>query len=132
VRTISPLPDDAGHLTLGLHYLAYVSDSHIWVLGLADGTTRALINFGQRPGQDFNLRWANDSSVLAYAVAWNEPDESRKVELGVTDGHQQTVVDTLTARPASPAPTCRRNFPRHLSRASPICTSWASRGPLAA
>jgi hypothetical protein len=102
---IGPLPGDAGYLTLGAHYLAYVSRNQVWTFSLADGTSRALFEFPNRPGQDLSLRWSRDGSALAYAVAWEESDGSRMVELGTTDGYRQTVVETLVARPAGPTPT---------------------------
>lgn len=102
---IGPLPSEAGLLVLGPRYLACVSGGRIQTLSLVDGATRTLLDLGQRPGQDVHLRWSNDGSTLAYAVAWSEPDGSRVVELGITDGYQQTKVDALTARPAGPTPT---------------------------
>jgi len=104
-QRLAPLPEDAGHLALGSRYLAYVQGSRIQALSLAGGTTRPLLDLGDRPGQDFDLRWSTDGSALVYAVAWDEPDGARKVELGMTDGYQQTVLDILVARPAGPTPT---------------------------
>ncbi|MGQ9600664.1 MAG: TolB family protein, partial [Anaerolineae bacterium] len=104
-RTIGPLPEDAGCLAVSPRYLAYVSGNRIQVLSLMDGTIRTLLEFPDRTGQDFNLRWSTDGSTLAYAVAWNESDGSRLAELGTTDGYWQTTLDTQVARPAGPTPT---------------------------
>ena len=51
------------------------------------------------------MRWANDGLALAYALAWDEADGSRLVELGTTDGYSQQLVDTVVARPAGVEPT---------------------------
>ncbi|RLC64517.1 MAG: hypothetical protein DRI48_07590 [Chloroflexi bacterium] len=113
-RAIGSLPGDAAYRTLGRHGLAYVSANQIQVLDLTDGTTRTLYDLGERrPGQDFDLRWldgvreddeGNESSRLAYAVAWDEPDGSRLVELGLIQGLDRRAVGTV-ARPAGPTPT---------------------------
>ena len=104
-QPIGSLLEDAGHLTLGPRYLAYIQGSKIQVLSLSEGTTHTLLEFPERPGQDFALRWSTDGSTLAYAVAWDEPDGSRMVELGTHDGYKQMVVDMLVARSAGPTPT---------------------------
>lgn len=104
-QPIGPLPADAGYLALGPRHLAYLVDNQIQTLSLSDGTTRTLLEFPDRAGQDFHLRWSNDGSTLAYAVAWSEANGSRMVELGMTDGYQQQVLDTIEARPAGPTPT---------------------------
>ena len=70
-----------------------------------DGTIRTLLEFPNRAGQDFDLRWSTDGSTLAYAVAWDELDGSRLVELGTTSGYRQVTLDTRIARPAGPTPT---------------------------
>ena len=110
-RPIGTLSDDAAYLTLGPRELAYVSRNEIQTFSLADGTTRVLLEFPARAGHDFNLRWSNDGSALAYAVAWDEPDGSRVVELGTHDGSQHTVVGVLIARPAGPTPTLQSEPP---------------------
>ncbi|MBC7264603.1 MAG: PD40 domain-containing protein [Chloroflexi bacterium] len=104
-RRIGPLPEDAGHLTPGPRYLAYVQDNRIWILNPSDGTTDTLLEFHDLVGQDFDLCWSTDGSTLAYAVTWSGPDGSRKVGLGITDGYEHRVADTLIARSAGPTPT---------------------------
>lgn len=104
-QPIGSLPDDAGYLALGPRYTAYIQGNKVQAINLSDGTTRVLLEFPNRLGQDFDLLWSSDGSALAYAMAWSEPDGSRMVELGTTDGYQQKVLGTVVARPAGPTPT---------------------------
>ncbi len=104
-RRVARLPAGAGRRTLSGRYLAYVSDGELRVLDLADGSSRALHEFDDRPAQDYALRWSSDGSTLAYARAWDGEDGARMVELGLTDGYEQRLIDTLLARPAGPTPT---------------------------
>jgi hypothetical protein len=99
---VGSLPTDAGYVRLGAHHLAYTSDSRIQALDLRDGTTILLHDVGQRPGQQISLGWSNDGSTLAYTVAWDESDGSRRIELGITDGYEQRIVDRLIGQPAAP------------------------------
>ena len=103
-RALGSLPADARHLALHHRRLAYVLGNRIDVLDLPGGTVRTLLEFPDRPGQDFDLRWSADGSSLAYAIAWDEPDGSRLVELGTHDGEEHTVLGTLNARPEGPSP----------------------------
>jgi len=103
---IGTFPEDASHLEWGRLGLAYVSDHQIQVLHPYEGTTHVWFSFPERAGQDFDLRWSDDGLALAYSVAWDEPDGSRHVELGVLSGaQQQTIIDTRVARAAGPTPT---------------------------
>jgi len=104
-RVIARLPDDAGRLTLSSDKLAYESGSQLYSLSLADGTESLLSDFSHLPFPDFSLCWSSDSSALAYAVAWDESDGSRMVELGTVDSSGRQVVDTLVGREAGPVPT---------------------------
>lgn len=97
---LAQLPEDADHLTLGPYYLAYTQGSQIKTLSLTEGTKHTLLDLGQRSGQDFNLCWSNDGLALAYTAAWDDPDGSRKVELGIIDGYEHRVVDILVAQPS--------------------------------
>jgi len=95
----------AGRHHLAGHYLAYVLDDTIYLADLADGTVRELYGAWGRRAPDFDLCWSSDGHVLAYALAYEEVDGSRMVELGTLDGYRQEVVTVLTARPAGPTPT---------------------------
>ena len=104
-ETVGSLPAGAGHLALSPAALAYVAETRVATLGLTDGAPQVTFDLGERPGQDYSLRWSTDGSILAYAVAWEEPDGSRKVELGVATEEEQRVIASLVARPAGPTPT---------------------------
>ncbi len=99
------LPSHAGHYQVTERRLAYTLDGAIYLADLADGTTRELYDAFDRRAPDFDLCWSSDGRGLAYALAYEEADGSRMVELGTLDGYQQEVVTVLTARPAGPTPT---------------------------
>ena len=105
-RTLT-LPSYAGHghYQVAGRRLAYTLDDAIYLADLADGTTRELYDASGRRAPDFDLCWSSDGRVLAYALAYEEADGSRMVELGTLDGYQQEIVTVLTARPAGPTPT---------------------------
>jgi Tol biopolymer transport system component len=99
------LPSHTGHREVAGHYLAYVLDDTIYLADLADGTVRELYGDWGRRAPDFDLCWSSDGRLLTYALAYEEADGSRMVELGTLDGYRQEVVTVLTARPAGPTPT---------------------------
>lgn len=104
-QVVGFLPADVGRLVAGSKYLAYISGDALHTFSLSNGADRTLVDFGQRPGQDFSIAWSSDGSTVAYAVAWQEPDGSRKVDLSIADGYETQLVDTVVARPAGPTPT---------------------------
>ncbi|MCK4452409.1 MAG: hypothetical protein KAX26_17700, partial [Anaerolineae bacterium] len=104
-RRVLTLPSHAGHREVDGHYLAYVLDDTIYLADLADGATRELYGASSRRAPDFDLCWSSDGRLLTYALAYEEADGSRMVELGTLDGYRQEVVTVLTARPAGPTPT---------------------------
>lgn len=104
-RAIARLPEDAGHLALSADKLAYASGGQLYALTLADGSESLLHDFSYLPFPDFSLCWRSDGSALAYAVAWDEADGSRMVEVGTLDPSGRRVVDTLVGREAGPTPT---------------------------
>lgn len=104
-RQLGPLPASAGHLALGRLGLAYIDGNRLQVLNAADGTTETWFTFPERAAQDYALRWSDDGLGLGYAVAWDEPDGSRMVELGVFEAGVGTRVHTQMAREAGATPT---------------------------
>lgn len=99
------LPDRAGHLALSpLGYLAYTLDDALYLTDLSAGAPHEVCSAMGRAAPDWDLRWSADGRVLAYALAYEEPDGARQVELGTYDGYEQRVVTTLTAR-SGPSPT---------------------------
>lgn len=104
-RRVLTLPSHAGHREVAGHYLAYVLDDTIYLADLADGTVRELYGAWGRRAPDFDLCWSSDGHILAYALAYEEADGSRMVELGTLDGYRQEVVTVLTARLAGSTPT---------------------------
>ena len=99
------MPSDAGRVVFSkTGNVAYVLENVLYLGNLATRQTReAYVRGGI--GADWDLCWSNDGSTLAYAVAWDEADGSRVVELGFTDGYEQRVVATVQARAAGPTPT---------------------------
>jgi len=98
------LPSHAGYYRVAGRRLAYTLNDVIYLADLIDGTTQALYGVSGRLAPDFDLCWSSDGRVLAYALAYEEADGSRMVELGTLDGDQQEVITVLTARSAGPTP----------------------------
>jgi Tol biopolymer transport system component len=84
--------------------LAYTLDGVPYVADLSAGTVHQIYEDQNHPDPDWDLLWSADGRALAYALAWNEPDGSRMVELGIHGGDERRVVTTLTAR-SGPIPT---------------------------
>jgi Tol biopolymer transport system component len=95
----------AGRLALSpAGYLAYTLDGVPYLADLSAGTIHPIYEDQDHPDPDWDLLWSTDGRALAYALAWNEPDGSRMVELGTHGGDERRVVATLTAR-SGPVPT---------------------------
>jgi len=106
VRAVASLAGDAAYRAWGQRRLAYVSANQIRVLDPIDGTDRILYDLGERgKSLDYNLAWLGGADAdLAYAVAWDEPDGGRAVELGVIDDSDRRSV-RIVAREAGLVPT---------------------------
>jgi Tol biopolymer transport system component len=95
----------AGRLALlPAGYLAHTLDRVPYLADLSTGTIHQIYEDQDHPYPDWDLLWSTDGRALAYALAWNEPDGSRMVELGTHGGDGRRVVATLTAR-SGPVPT---------------------------
>jgi len=99
------LSHKAGHLALSpTGYLAYTLDGVSYLADLSTGVIHQIYEDQDHPYPDWDLFWSTDGRALAYALAWNEPDGSRTVELGTHDGDERHVVAIVTAR-SGPVPT---------------------------
>lgn len=104
---ILELPENAGHRCLSDGFLPYTDydEKTICQADLSTGDRGELYSVGGLAHLDFDVCWSDDGQALAYAVAYEDADGARRVELGTLDGYEQRTITTLTARPAGPTPT---------------------------